>query len=291
MIRWGERTGFVLEEGDADEFERQIRDEGVHRLVREDFGRWVLFHAGGSSAAAAALEDDPGWWWMGLGAVRTDPRGKSRYLARLGQTAYGDGRFDQAVELSRKAVGAEACNADARRVLIDALGKLGLEAEAATESRTLVDRCEPRVRTSAEFQGTLQLLGYTLDRERVAPGQDVRIRYFWKVKRDPGDGRLIGVFVHLVQRQDRKRRFHGEHRLLEKEAADDGGHPLREGDLVIREAWIRVPGDATPGAYRMLLSVHDLQTGQRWSAVVGETAARRDRVPLGVLHVEEAGTP
>ena len=147
VIRWGERTGFVLEDGDADEFERQIRDEGVHRLVREDFGRWVLFHARGSGAAAAALENDPGWWWMGLGAVRTDPRGKSRYLASLGQTAYGDGRFDQAVEHSRKAVGAEACNADARRVLIDALGKLGLEAEAATESRTLVERCEPRVRT------------------------------------------------------------------------------------------------------------------------------------------------
>ena len=291
VIRWGERTGFVLEDGDADEFERQMRDEGVHRLVREDFGRWVLFHVRGAGAATGALEDDPGWWWMGLGAVRTDPRGKSRYLAGLAQAAYGDGRVDQAVELSRKAVGAEACNIEARHVLIDSLGKLGLEAEAARESRTLVDQCEPRVRTPAAFQGTLQLLGYTLDRERAAPGQDVRVRYFWKMKRDPGDGRSIGVFVHLVQMQDRKRRFHEYHRLLEKEGAEDGGHPLREGDLIIREAWIRVPGDAAPGAYRMLLGVYDLKTGQGWAAAVGETAARRDRVPLGVLHVEAAGTP
>ena len=194
--------------------------------------------------------------------------------------------------LSRKAVGAEACNADARRVLIDALGKLGLEAEAASRSRgrwsngvSLVCGRPQSLRARYSCSATPSIVS------APRPDRTSRIRYFWKMKRDPGDGRSIGVFVHLVQRQDRKRRFHGEHRLLEKEDADDGRHPLRAGDLVIRDAWIRVPGDATPGAYRMLLGVYDLQTGQRWAAVVTETAARRDRVPLGILHVEAAGTP
>jgi hypothetical protein len=287
VIQWGERTGFVLEDGDGDEFERQMRDEGVHRLIREDFGRWVLFHARGSGAARDEPQNDPGWWWMGLGAVRTDPRGKSRYLAGLGQTAYGDGRFDEAVELSRKAVDAQACNVDARHVLIEALGTLGLEAEADRESRTLAEQCEPRVRTPAQFRGTLELIGYTLDRERVAPGQDVRIRYFWKVKRDPGEKSAIGVFVHFVHAEGRERGFQGDHRLLEEE--EYGGHPFREGDLVIRDAWIRVPEDAVPGPYRMLLGVYDLQTGLRWTVSAGETAAHRDRVPLGVLQVEAAG--
>ena len=293
VIRWGERTGFVLEDGDADEFERQIRDEGVRRsgprglralgAVPCQGGRRGGGRAGGRSGMVVDRGSAP--------CERTRG-GRADTWPDSAQAAYGDGRVDQAVELSRKAVGAEACNIEARHVLIDSLGKLGLEAEAARESRTLVDQCEPRVRTPAAFQGTLQLLGYTLDRERAAPGQDVRVRYFWKMKRDPGDGRSIGVFVHLVQMQDRKRRFHEYHRLLEKEGAEDGGHPLREGDLIIREAWIRVPGDAAPGAYRMLLGVRDeRETGQGWAAAVGETAAHGDRVPLGVLHVEAAGTP
>ena len=78
VIRWGARTGFVLEDSDADEFERLVREEGVHRLSREDFGRWVLFSVqqqepGGSRDTRRR---GPRWWWTGLGAVKTDPGGE-----------------------------------------------------------------------------------------------------------------------------------------------------------------------------------------------------------------------
>ena len=79
MIQWGGRTGFVLEDSDADEFERLLREGNVYRLAREDFGRWVLFsprapEPGGSDPRPG----DVGWWWAGLGAVKTDLQGKSR---------------------------------------------------------------------------------------------------------------------------------------------------------------------------------------------------------------------
>ena len=96
VIQWSDRSGFVLEDSDADEFERLLREEGVHHLSREDFGRWVLFYLEEPGGSSDALEADPGWWWNGLGAVKTDPRGKSRYLAALAQRAYGEGHFDRA---------------------------------------------------------------------------------------------------------------------------------------------------------------------------------------------------
>ena len=73
-----------------------MREEGVHHLFREDLGRWVLFHVQGP-AATPPLGGDPGWWWKGLGAVKTDPQGKSRYLATLAQNAYRDGRTARAL--------------------------------------------------------------------------------------------------------------------------------------------------------------------------------------------------
>ncbi|MGH7358604.1 MAG: discoidin domain-containing protein, partial [Candidatus Rokuibacteriota bacterium] len=73
VIQWGGRTGFVLEDADADEFERLLGEGNVYRLSREDFGRWVLFsprepEPGGSDTRPG----DAGWWWTGLGAVKTD---------------------------------------------------------------------------------------------------------------------------------------------------------------------------------------------------------------------------
>jgi hypothetical protein len=139
------------------------------------------------------------------------------------------------------------------------------------------------VRTPAEFRGTLELLGYTPERERAAPGEEIGIRYFWKVKRDPGEKRAIGVFVHVEGRE--RRRFQSDHPLLEGEEAV---WPLAGDDIVVRETRIRIPRDAAPGTYRMLLGVYDLDTGKRWRVSAGGTAGQRERVPLGTLQVEAA---
>jgi hypothetical protein len=77
VIQWDDRTGFVLEDSDADEFERLLKEENVHRLSREDFGRWVLFSAREQDAGGTRDTPPPGprWWWMGLGAVKTGSKG------------------------------------------------------------------------------------------------------------------------------------------------------------------------------------------------------------------------
>jgi hypothetical protein len=76
VIQWDDKTGFVLSDADADEFERSMKD--ARRLVREDIGRWALFYLEGPAAPPGALASDPGWWWNGLGAVTADPGRRGR---------------------------------------------------------------------------------------------------------------------------------------------------------------------------------------------------------------------
>jgi hypothetical protein len=283
VIQWGPRTGFVLEDPDADEFERLMREEGLHRLAREDWGRWVLFHSGAPGGPPDAPPGDPGWWWMGLGAVKTGAKEKSRYLAAVGQGAFREGDVARALELSRRAVDAYAFNHRARRTLIQALDGLGRKREAIEESRALSELTEPRVKVSAEFEGTLQFLGYAPDRAHARPGEDVRVRYFWRVKRDPGRTRAIGVFVHL---EGARGSFQGDHRFLSGHRK--GVWPVLEDEIFSQEERISVPADAAPGTYRILLGVYDLSTGRRWRVSASEVEVHRQRVPVGVLQVEAA---
>jgi hypothetical protein len=281
VIQWSDKTGFVLEDSDADEWERLLREEDVHHLSREDLGRWVLFYPKAPGASVDGLPGDPGWWWMGLGAVKTDSKGKSRYLAALGQRAYRAGDFAGALELSRRAVDTYAVNHTARKTLIQALDGLGHKEEAAEESRKLSALVEPRVKMSAEFEDTLGFLGYTMESAQAQPGQDVKVRLFWKVKRDPGRKETIGVFVHV---ENRDGKFQGDHRFLDGQ--DNGLWPVPEDEIFCQDAWIRVPAHATPGTYRILLGVFDVSTGRRWRVSASDATVHHDRVPVAVLHVE-----
>jgi len=280
IIQWDAGTGFVLEDSDADEFERVMREEDIH-LSREDFGRWILFHARASDASLENVRGDPGWWWMGLGAVRTDPKGRSGHLAALARQKYDDGRFERALDLSRRAVRIYAFNPDARRVVVKALEKLGRGEEAARESRELSELVEPRVKTNAEFRHTLQLLGYTLSDEHPTAGQAIKVRYFWKVKRDPGPQGRIGIFVHV---DNGDRRFQGDHHFMH--ASGQPIWPVLDDEVLVQDEWIRVPKDAAAGAYQMFLGVYDLPTGKRWTVSAGASAAHNDRVLIGTLQVE-----
>jgi hypothetical protein len=84
VIDWSGQTGFVLEDSDADEFQRTMAEEGLHDLRREDIDRWALFYV--PVGATSVGEGDPGWWWNGLGAVAANRQEKRRYLASMGRT-------------------------------------------------------------------------------------------------------------------------------------------------------------------------------------------------------------
>jgi hypothetical protein len=284
-VRWTGRTGFVLEDADAGEFQRVIAEEGFHRLAREDFGRWVLFRLDPRPGDPDSLDGDPGWWWNGLGVVATAPREKSRYLTGMAQRAFAEGRFDPALRFARGAVDAHPFNRKAGALLVQALNAQGRQAEAAEESRKLSDLTEPRVKASAAFDDTLELLGYTASHDTASPGQEIKVRYFWKIKRDPGPPRRIGVIVHV---RDRNERIVGDHPF--PAGPEESTWPVLEDEVVVRDHVIRVPGNAAPGTYRMMVGVQDLDTGKRWNVSASERPARRDLVPVGTLRVAPSAT-
>ena len=281
VVRWSRRLGFVLADSDADEFERLIREEDVHHLTREDIGRWVLFRVAAPAGSGEAGEGDVGWWWNGLGAVKTNHREKSRYLTMLAQDAYGAGQVERAAYLLKEAVDVYRWNRRARQLLVEALEKLGRGYEAAEQSRVLSDLTEPQVKASAEFRGTLELLGYTLGDAPAQPGREVNIRYFWKVKRDPGPDHTVGVFVHV---ENADGMFQSDFPFLNLH--EEAGWPPLEDEVFIQDGQIKIPLSAAPGKYRIVLGVQDLRTGRRWNVSSGEHPTRRGRVPIGVLQVE-----
>jgi hypothetical protein len=194
---------------------------------------------------------------------------------------YEDGRLDRALVLARRAVDVYRFNSTARQVLIRTLGKLGRTGEGAEQFRLLKDLTEPEVKTSVEFQKTLEFRGYTLSSASAQPGGEVGIRYFWKVKGDPGPRHAITVFVHIESAEGR---FQGDYQLL-------GGHerplwPVLEHEIVIQDEWIRVPAHTVPGVYQILLGVYDRATGRKWPVSASESVEDRGRALVGVLRVE-----
>jgi len=165
VVQWTGRTGFVLEDADADEFQRIIAEEGFHRLSREDFGRWVLFRPDALPGDADVLDGDPGWWWNGVGVVATEPRERSRYLTSMARRAYVAGRFDPALKFVRGAVEAHPFNRRARALLVQVLKAQDRPAEAAEEARKLGDLTAPRGKAAAALGDTAEHLGDTGLRE------------------------------------------------------------------------------------------------------------------------------
>src|SRR5262249_14239864 len=285
LIQWSEKTGFVLEDADGDEFERSMKEEDVHRLSREDIGRWALFYFKEPAAAADVSAGDPGGWWNGLGAVSTGAKNKSRYLGALARKTYRDEDVARAVLFSRRAVDTYQFNPTARQVLIQALRRLGRTEEAAEQSRILNDLTEPQVKTAVEFRRTLELLGYTLSSEPARPGPGVKVRFFWKVKRDPGPRGAIAV---LVQLQSAAGRFQGDVPFLPKHEGPIW--PALEDEIFVQDESITLPAQVAPGTYQILLAVYDRATGERWTVSASETAAHSNRVPVGALWVERSDT-
>ena len=206
---------------------------------------------------------------------------KSRYLATLAQNADRDGSTARALLRPGRPWRPTRPITTRGASLIHALESSGRTAEAAEQSRILRDSTEPQVKTALEFQDTLELRGYTLGPEPARPGRDVKIRFFWKVKRDPGPPGAIGVFVHV---RNATGRFQGDFHFLPRR----GGPiwPTLEDEIFTQDELIRVPAHASPGTYKVRLGVYDSTTGDRWKVTAGEGASRRGGAPVGVLRVE-----
>jgi len=122
---------------------------------------------------------------------------------------------------------------------------------------------------SMTLSGTLEWLGYTLDRQSMAPGQTLTLTTYWRVltpSRQP-----LSILAHLLDD------------VGQVVATGDGlGVPVeqwRAGDVIVQRHKLAVPGDVPAGQYWVQTGVYTLGDGVRLR-VLDQNVLVGDRVVL-----------
>jgi len=123
------------------------------------------------------------------------------------------------------------------------------------------------------FDG-LTLLGFTLDRPTLKPGETVYLETAWRVENVPG--RLLSVMAHALGPDGRV------------VATGDGlGAPIESwqvGDVFVQRHALTLPSDAPSGPYWIQTGVYWLDNGERWPA--RDNRAAGDRLLLEPVEVK-----
>lgn len=139
-------------------------------------------------------------------------------------------------------------------------------------------RLWPIQRNAEGLLGDIQWIGYDIDQTDLAPGESFNFRLYWQAAQ-PTDGEYA-VFNHLLAVDS------GE--II----AQDDGPPLADvrrpstswddpGEtLVSRLFSITIPGDASPGAYRLVTGFYQRETSLRLVTPDGQ-----DYLPVTTIHV------
>jgi hypothetical protein len=276
MIEWAPKVGFILENADADAFESQMKKEGI-ALTRKDFKRWVLFYFSNWGLKEKVLKGDPGWWWMGLGSVKFNHKRKSEYLGILGEKCKKEGKLEEALTYYRKATREYPNHIQARVQTVEILIKLGKEKEANQEKRILSKKIKPQHACLIQFEKGVEFLGYSISSEKVKVGKNIKLKYYWRLNEDPGQG--IGVFVHV---EGQGKLYQGDHKFLQR---DMSVWPALKGEVFQQEETIKIGNDAKAGEYEIKLGLFDLRTGRRWKIRSTPLFLKDKRVEIGKLNV------
>ncbi len=124
------------------------------------------------------------------------------------------------------------------------------------------------------FDGGLTLLGYTLDRSTLKPGETAFLETVWRVDSVPD--RLLSIMAHVLAPDGSAL------------AVGDGlGVPIESwqpGDVFIQRHTLTLPNDAPPGSYPIQTGIYWIDDGQRWP--VRDAHATGDRALLMALQVQ-----
>lgn len=167
-----------------------------------------------------------------------------------------------------------ATNADGapvELVLLDRI-KVAPEKYATVEAPNRVD---------ADLDGQVTLLGYSIDRQQVAPGQTISLTLYWTAQAPvPAD---YTVFVHLAAPD-------GSPYAQDDCQPQRGAYPTSfwdVGEVVTDPHTILVPGDlpAGRGAYPLVMGMYLLETGERLRWLSPDGTIQGDFVSLDTIAV------
>jgi hypothetical protein len=124
----------------------------------------------------------------------------------------------------------------------------------------------------------VQLLGYTLEPEEVAPGRAARLTLYWQALAPlPHD---YTVFVHL-RRPGGQTVAQADHRPLGNLYPTSLWPP---GEIIRESSDLPLPADLPPGPYELWAGMYLLETGERLP--VQDDASGENAVRLGQIIVD-----
>jgi hypothetical protein len=145
----------------------------------------------------------------------------------------------------------------------------------------VVDPAEGRLPShplAVRLGNQIELLGYDLSAERLTAGQPLRLTLYWQaIERPAADytvfTQLIGPDGQVWGQQDNQ--------------PQAGRYPTTAWpvqDKVVDRYELKLKEGAPPGAYRLLVGMYDLATGQRLAAIAADGAPLPDNaIPLATL--------
>ncbi len=135
----------------------------------------------------------------------------------------------------------------------------------------------------ADLGGVFTLLGYELERDRVAPGEAAPITLYWQVGENlmpqpaPTRGEPISAFVHVVDGDPAKQ-------VAQADGWDVALAGLEPGDVIAQQFTLDFGGDVIPKEYQLLAGLY---SPQNWSRlpVTQPGAEPSDHANVGTITV------
>jgi uncharacterized membrane protein len=128
---------------------------------------------------------------------------------------------------------------------------------------------------SIAFAGGIELIGYSVEPDPVAPGESLTLTLFWRATETQVTD--LTVFNHLADAQ-------GKIVAQRDSQPDNGAYPMTDwqpGNTVIDRQLIRLPNNVAAGSYDLQIGLYDLTTGRRLPAASGS-----DQVNVATIDVK-----
>jgi hypothetical protein len=151
----------------------------------------------------------------------------------------------------------------------------------------------PQHTASYRLGDSVRLVGYSLDREQVAPGGRLAVQLFWEVL-------APASFQHKVTAQliDLDDLHKVAQRDSEPACAKLEEDEWRAGDVLLDRYYLPIAPDARPGDYTLLVGMYDAESQVRLTAYDAAGQPFGDALPLHTIEVmagrqpsDEDGTP
>lgn len=188
------------------------------------------------------------------------------------------GLIEKAIEDYERVLSKGSYSTELIRRLAGLNRKIGDEKRSKFFERML-DEFSLSERREVIFGDTIEFIGYDIDKKEIAPGKSFHITYYWKavgrVKKD------WIAFVHFIDPEDNID-FQNDHPIY---SGYNDSRSWIKGEIYKERFRVKVPEDARPGDYRIVIGLCDPKTGERLKVTAG-LLKRGDEMAIGELRIK-----